>query len=57
MKSLVFLGLLAGGLFVKGLNKDFNSLIVYSLQVDPNLKYVYLTVNQSSLTMPLAEKY
>lgn len=57
LQTMAVVGLFAGGGLLKLVNKDFNSFVVYSLQVDPELKFVYLTVNQSALTLPLSNKY
>ncbi len=57
LQSMAVVGLFAAGGLLKLVNKDFNSFVIYSLQVDPQLKFVYLTLNQSSLTLPLNNKY
>ena len=35
LQSMAVVGLFAGGGLLKLVNKDFNSFVVYSLQVDP----------------------
>lgn len=48
--SLFFVTFLLGGSVLKTFTNDSHSLNLYSLQTDPLLKFMYLTVKRSLLT-------